>query len=120
MNDFCLASQEELTFLSSGSLASMYKLSPWVWQDGARFDLLLRVVNYSDTPSEKIARIHYGTSADGLVFALDDEPVLRPGPDLRDSYDGGGCEDPTLAYVDGTYYVYYSGWNQHLKRGELL
>jgi predicted GH43/DUF377 family glycosyl hydrolase len=36
------------------------------------------------------------------------------------SYDSGGCEDPSVAYVDGTYYVYYTGWNEHIKRGELL
>ncbi len=32
----------------------------------------------------------------------------------------GGARYPTLARVDGVYYVYYSGWNEHLKRGELL
>ncbi len=98
----------------------MYKLSPCVWREGPEFKLLLRVVNRSNTPSEKVARIHYGTSTNGLTFALDEEPVIGPGPDVADSYDSGGCEDPTMAYLDGCYYVYYSGWNEHLKRGELL
>ncbi len=120
MSDFCLASQEELTFLSSGSLSSMYKLSPFVWRDAVRYNLLLRVVNHSDTPSEKVARIHYGSSTDGLVFTLDEKAVLQPGLDMSNSYDSGGCEDPTVAWLGGTYYVYYSGWNQHLGRGELL
>ncbi len=120
MRGFRLISQEALTFQCSQSLASMYKLSPYVWREDGRFELLLRVVNHSDISSEKVARIHYGRSSDGLTFALDDEPVIAPGPDVPDSFDSGGCEDPTLAYVDGTYYVYYSGWNEHLKHGNLL
>jgi predicted GH43/DUF377 family glycosyl hydrolase len=53
-------------------------------------------------------------------FALGAHPVIPPGDDVPGSYDSGGCEDPTVAYVDGVYYVYYTGWNEHLKRGELL
>lgn len=98
----------------------MYKLSPCVWRERDRYSLLVRIVNHSDNPSEKIARIHYGESADGLRFTLDDKPVVAPGPDIPGSYDSGGCEDPTVAFDDGTYYVYYSGWNEHMKRGELL
>lgn len=120
MRNFRLISQEALTFRCSQPLASMYKLSPCVWREDGRFDLLLRIVNHSEVPSEKIARIHYGRSSDGLTFTLDDEPVIAPGLDVPQSFDSGGCEDPTLAYVDGTYYVYYSGWNEHLKRGTLL
>lgn len=98
----------------------MYKLSPCVWQENGRFELLLRVVNRSENPAEKVARIHHGTSANALRFALDDAPSIAPGRDVPGAYDSGGCEDPTLAWVDGTYYVYYTGWNEHLKRGELL
>jgi predicted GH43/DUF377 family glycosyl hydrolase len=81
--------------------------------------LLLRVVNHSDIPSEKIARIHYGRSTDGLAFTLHERPVIAPTPDPN-AFDSGGCEDPTLAIVDATYHVYYSGWNENFKRGELL
>jgi predicted GH43/DUF377 family glycosyl hydrolase len=117
MHDFQLVEQEALSFRCSEPLASMYKLSPFVWQEGDGFCLLLRVVNYSDTPSEKVARIHYGTSTNGLAFALEPEPVIRPGPE---AYDTGGCEDPTVACAGGAYHVYYSGWNEQVKRGELL
>jgi predicted GH43/DUF377 family glycosyl hydrolase len=120
MYDFRLLRLDEITFANSDELAGMFKLSPCVWQEKGRFELLLRVVNHSDNPSEKIARIHHGSSADGLHFRLDAWPVIAPGPDAPESYDSGGCEDPTLALVDGIYYVYYSGWNEHLKRGELL
>lgn len=47
----------------------------------------------------------------------DDELAIAPGPD-EDDLDG--CEDPTLAIVDATHYVYYTGWNERRKRGELL
>ena len=98
----------------------MYKLSPFVWRENDHFELLLRVVNYSDIASEKIARIHRGLSLDGVNFVLGPKPVIGPGEDVPGSYDSGGCEDPTVAAVDGSYYVYYTGWNEQLKRGELL
>lgn len=119
IHGFRLARLDEVTFSCSEELAGMYKLSPFVWRGEARFDLLLRVVNYSDNPAEKVARIHHGTSSDGLHFALRERPVIAPDPDPG-ADDNGGCEDPTAALVDGTYHVYYSGWNEHRKRGELL
>lgn len=119
-HDFRLVRLDEVTFECSAELEPMYKLSPFVWHDRKDFELLLRVVNYSDDPSQKVARVHYGRSSDGLHFVLGDKPVIAPGPDVPNSYDSGGCEDPTLAEADGTYYVYYSGWNERLKRGELL
>ena len=110
----------DVSYVCSPELEGMYKLSPFVWREGERFELLLRVVNYSDTPSEKVARIHHGRSIDGLTFELDPHPAIAPGEDVPDAYDSGGCEDPTVAWSEGRYYVYYSGWNEHLKRGELL
>jgi predicted GH43/DUF377 family glycosyl hydrolase len=120
MSDFRLMRLEEVTFDSSAELAAMYKLSPFVWQEGRSFEMLLRVVNYDEDASKKVARIHRGTSHDGLNFVLREAPVIAPGADVPNSYDSGGCEDPTVARVGGTYFVYYSGWNEHLKRGELL
>jgi predicted GH43/DUF377 family glycosyl hydrolase len=111
---------DEVTFECSSELAAMYKLSPCVWRENGRFELLLRVVNRSDNPAEKVARIHHGSSGEGLHFVLDDNPAIAPDPDVPGAYDSGGCEDPTVARVAGSYYVYYSGWNEHLKRGELL
>lgn len=116
---FHVVAQDELTFACQPPLADMYKLSPCVWREGNRFHLLLRVVNRSAIAAEKVARIHYGSSANGLDFELEEQPVLGPGED-DDSFDRGGCEDPTLAKAGDTYYVYYSGWNERRKRGELL
>lgn len=117
---FSLENVDTVSYACSSELAGMYKLSPFVWRERDHFELLLRVVNYSDTPSEKVARIHRGLSLDGVSFALGARPVISPGDDVPGSYDSGGCEDPTVAFVDSSYYVYYTGWNEHLKRGELL
>ena len=48
---------------------------------------------------------------------MDSQPVIAPGPE---DYDIAGCEDPTLAVVNKTCYVYYSGWNETEKTGQLL
>lgn len=68
-------------------------------------------------PAKKIARIHYGESRDGLTFTVDDEPLLGPG---ESGEDRDGCEDPTALTVDAKYYVYYTGWNEAQKRGQLM
>jgi beta-1,2-mannobiose phosphorylase / 1,2-beta-oligomannan phosphorylase len=119
-HDFRLVRLDELTFDAGQDLASMYKLSPFVWRENGTFDVLLRVVNRDDDPSKKVARIHHGTSSDGVHFTLGETPVIAPGPNVPGSYDSGGCEDPTVACVDGISYVYYSGWNEHLTQGQLL
>ena len=118
-HDFRLVVLAEVTFSCSEAVAAMYTLSPFVWREADSLGLLLRVVNRSENAAEKVARVHYGSSLDGLHFRLTDVPVIAPGMHPDDD-DSGGCEDPTLACVDGTYYVYYSGWNERRKRGELL
>ncbi|GAC1521101.1 MAG: glycoside hydrolase family 130 protein [Chloroflexota bacterium] len=117
MTSFRIEETASLEIERSASLAEMYTLSPYVWREGKTYGLLLRVVNRSDDPTEKISRIHYGTSDNGLYFTLGDRPVIAPGPGADDK---GGCEDPTLIIVEDVTYVYYSGWNQTLGRGQLL
>ncbi len=114
---FAVAEIESLGLERKSPLAEMYTLSPFVWRQSSQYGLLLRAVNRSTIPAEKVARIYYGVSRDGLRFIMDDQPVIAPGPDENDK---DGCEDPTLAVVDATYYVYYTGWNQTFKRGQLL
>ena len=116
---FGVETVESVSFACSDELAEMYKLSPFVWRDGEHFELLLRVVNFSEIASEKVARVHRGLSLDGLNFALGAQPVIAPGTE-RDDFDAGGCEDPTVAYESGRYHVYYTGWNESAKSGELL
>jgi len=109
---------ESLMLDARPPLSEMYTLSPFVWGDGAKWEMLVRAVpRRDDAPALKIARIYYGTSDDGLRFTMRDQPALAPGPGPEDR---DGCEDPTLALCDGVYYVYYSGWNQEQGQGMLL
>ena len=118
MSDFHVERQEMLTLDCAPPLSEMYTLSPFVWQDGGRWELMVRAVpRRDDRPALKVSRIHYGCSEDGLCFTTRQEPVIAPGPGAEDR---DGCEDPTLAIWEGTYYVYYSGWNEAAKRGQLL
>lgn len=117
MTTFTVEETASLEIERSGPLAGMYTLSPYVWSEKGTYGLLLRLVNHSDTPAEKVSRIHYGTSKDGLQFNVGDEPVIAPGPG---SADQDGCEDPTLAIARDVTYVYYSGWNQASEQGQLL
>ncbi|HKU66322.1 MAG TPA: hypothetical protein VJP85_00955 [Candidatus Baltobacteraceae bacterium] len=114
---FVVTNIEALRIESQSPLREMYKLSPYVWKTDRGYEILIRAVPHSEVPAEKIARIYHGRSHDGVCFEMGDESVIPPGPG-EDDLDG--CEDPTLAVVDGTYYVYYTGWNERRKRGQLL
>ena len=114
---FEVVADEAMHVHAGEPLASYYQLSPFVWRQGAQFHLMLRAVPYSDVPAEKIARIYHGTSNDGLAFFMDESPAILPGPGADDR---DGCEDPTVAIVSGTIYVYYTGWNERSREGALL
>jgi predicted GH43/DUF377 family glycosyl hydrolase len=106
-----------LQLIRTSPLTEMYTLSPFVWREQGPYELLLRAVNHSEIAAEKVARIYYGRSEDGLRFTMGDHPVIAPGSGADDQ---DGCEDPTVAIVGDTTYVYYSGWNQTALRGQLL
>jgi predicted GH43/DUF377 family glycosyl hydrolase len=106
-----------LELTDAGPLAEMYTLSPFVWRADGRYGLLLRAVNRADREEDKVARIHYGESEDGLRFRMENHPAIAPGPKPEDQ---DGCEDPTVAVVDKTLYVYYTGWNQTRRQGQLM
>jgi hypothetical protein len=55
-HDFSLLGMDSVSYGCSPELEGMYKLSPFVWREDDHFELLLRVVNYSEVPSEKVAR----------------------------------------------------------------
>ncbi len=117
MSGFTVGDIDALELERTSPLAEMYTLSPFAWREDAKYGLLVRAVNRSEVAAEKIARVYYGHAGDGLRFTMGDHPVIRPGPGEDDK---DGCEDPTLAIVGGRYYVYYTGWNQSLKHGQLL
>ncbi len=118
MPRFAVEMSEPLTLDARPPLSEMYTLSPFVWEDDGRWEMLVRAVpRRDDQPALKIACAYYGTSDDGLRFVMDDAPAIAPGPDAEDL---DGCEDPTVAIWNGTYYAYYTGWNQSKMQGSLL
>ncbi len=118
MSVFQVGATEALTLDARPPLSEMYTLSPFVWHDGPKWEILVRAVpRRDDAPTLKIARVYYGTSDDGLHFVMQDTPALAPGPGPEDK---DGCEDPTLAICDGVHHVYYSGWNQEKGQGQLM
>lgn len=115
---FTARETEPLTLDAQPPLSEMYTLSPFVWRDGGRWDILVRAVpRRDDSPALKIACAYYGQSQDGLHFAMRAQPAIAPGPQPEDK---DGCEDPTVALWDGAIYVYYTGWNQERGQGQLL
>lgn len=98
-------------------LSAMYVLSPFVWRSGDHYQVLVRAVNHSPIPADKIARIYPGTSEDGLRFTMGDHPVIAPGPDETDH---DGAEDPTVMVEGGEFHVYYTGWNQAKLTAQLM
>ena len=116
MRGFTVKNIAPVGLVRTSPLSGMFVLSPCVWREDDTYKLLVRAVNPSENASQKVARIYYGESDNGLQFRMADYPALAPG--TREDKDG--CEDPTLERVDGRYYVYYSGWDETKKVGQLM
>jgi predicted GH43/DUF377 family glycosyl hydrolase len=54
------------------------------------------------------SRIGYAESEDGVHFDSRPEPLIEPEHDYETP---GGCEDPRLVSIDGTYYLTYTGYD---------
>ena len=117
MRGFAGAALEPLALERGPAIRDMYALSPYVWSEGGGYSMMLRIVPDEPDPADKIARIHYGRSEDGLRFVIDDDPVIAPGPDPDDLH---GCEDPTVVSCPDGYHVFYTGWNEDRKEGKLM
>ncbi len=117
MGKFTVARYDELVTERGYPLSTFFVLSPCVWKEHGRYHVLVRAVNRSEEAAEKVARIFYGAGDSALRFTMDASPAIAPGPQEDDK---DGAEDPTLASSDGTYYVFYSGWNQSKREGHLL
>ena len=117
MKKYKVDKKEQLKLECTSPLSGMYKLSPFVWEENGVYKIMIRAVNPSEDATQKVARIYYGTSADGIRFKMNDEPVIAPSTNI---YDKDGCEDPTVVYLNDSYLVYYTGWNQTKQEGQLL
>jgi len=59
------------------------------------------------------SRIGLATSDDGIYFSRQPEPVLAPTLDYETP---GGCEDPRVIEIGGTYYMTYTAFDGHTPR----
>ncbi|URW75408.1 glycosidase [Sphingomonas donggukensis] len=91
---------------AEGRLAGYDLMSPFVWREGGRWRLLVRVVPDPLGPDDPTGIIWAGESDDGRLFRMDAAPAILPGPDPDDA---GGCEDPTVVTDADGYLIYYTG-----------
>lgn len=109
---------DDVTVDGVPAIEGMDLMSPFVWSEGAKLRMLLRVVRYPLGPDDPTGLIYSGESTDGTVFHLDARPALVPGPDEADA---GGCEDPTVMQrADGSYAVYFTGVDAARAQGSML
>ncbi|HEY6736170.1 MAG TPA: hypothetical protein VI322_00485 [Candidatus Saccharimonadia bacterium] len=71
------------------------------------FVMLYRATNdlRSGRAGGYVSRIGLATSTDGLHFDRRPEPFIAPDQPYEA---GGGCEDPRVTFINGTYYIFYT------------
>ena len=65
------------------------------------------VLLYRAHSDDRVSRLGYAVSDDGLNFVAESLPVLEP----TEPYDARGCEDPRLTCIDGVFYLTYTGFD---------
>ncbi|MGB9627511.1 MAG: family 43 glycosylhydrolase [Thermodesulfobacteriota bacterium] len=75
--------------------------NPSVWREGEKFFMFYR----AEASDGITGRIGLAESQDGFYFTCYKEPILIPG----DDFDRGGCEDPRVVKIEGTYFLTYVG-----------
>jgi beta-1,2-mannobiose phosphorylase / 1,2-beta-oligomannan phosphorylase len=102
----------------NGALAGYDLMSPFVWTEGARHRMLVRVLPRPLGAKDPSGVIWSGESHDGLAFSMAPDPSIVPGPD---AIDAGGCEDPTVVHgAKGAYRIFYTGVDRERRQGALL
>ncbi|GAA4431477.1 glycoside hydrolase family 130 protein [Georgenia halophila] len=66
------------------------------------------ILLYRAHAEDIISHVGIARSEDGFHFEREDAPILSPEHD----YERYGCEDPRVAFIDGTYYLTYTGWDR--------
>ncbi|MDE1914856.1 MAG: glycosidase [Sphingomonadales bacterium] len=101
-----------------GRLAGHDLMSPFVWQEGSVYRLLVRVLPRPLGPDDPTGVIWAGQSRDGVHFIMGQTPIIAPRAGTEDA---GGCEDPTVARAEeGDYLVYYTGVDAARSQGALM
>lgn len=66
------------------------------------------VLLYRAHAEDIVSHIGIAISDDGHTFEREGAPILSPEHD----YERYGCEDPRIVFIDGTYYLTYTGWDR--------
>lgn len=103
---------------TGGALDGYDLMSPYVWEQDGRIQLMVRVLPNPLGPGDPTGVIHAGTSRDGLSFTMQEKPAIVPGPNFEDR---GGVEDPTVVVSGaGQLLVFYTGVDGRREQGSLL
>ncbi len=107
-NDFPLGPFEDYPgnpiLVPSKGFQSKAVFNPTVVKEEERFWMLYR----AETGDGLTGRIGIAQSTDGFHFTPHPGPVLGPDED----FDRGGCEDPRVAKLGDTYFLFYVGNSQ--------
>lgn len=68
------------------------------------------ILLYRAHGTDLISHVGMARSTDGFTFEREPEPIMSPEHD----YERYGCEDPRVSYIDGTYYLTYTGWDRRM------
>ncbi len=91
--------------------------NPAAWTDGVTVFLLYRAQGLPDSPREPAtSRIGLALSTDGTVFHRAPEPILEP-TEVFELH--GGCEDPRVVAIDGTFYMTYTAFDGRIARSAM-
>ena len=83
--------------------------NPAAWTDKKKVYLLYRAEGPLHSPHSSLtSRVGLAVSSDGIHFEREFTPILEP----TEPYElPGGCEDPRLVRVDGTFYMTYTAYD---------
>lgn len=90
-----------------GSWESANLYNPAALVDGDEVVLLYRA-----HAEDIVSHIGLARSSDGYHFEREPEPILSP----QEDYEEFGVEDPRIAFIEGTYYLTYTGWDRKAAR----
>lgn len=85
-----------------------------VVKDGKIYVLYRAEDNSATGIGSRTSRVGLAESSDGTTMNRRTEPVLYPDEDNKEYEWRGGCEDPRVAATeDGTFVMFYTGWNRN-------
>jgi predicted GH43/DUF377 family glycosyl hydrolase len=119
MVTYAVEQLDEVEINADSPLAGMDLMSPYVWQEGGAYRMLLRGVPRPWAPDKPTGVIAAARCEDGLHFKVEPQLAIVPDEDPS-AADAAGCEDPTVVVeADGTYTVFYTGVDRQ-GQGSLL